>query len=139
MVDVRFSTSLQILLNLALRDREGDDLVTSQDLAQTLGTNPAFVRKLLIPLAQAGLVETFKGKTGGVKIARSPKKITLREIYEAAVDKNIACARETTNKSCPVGASMKSVFTGIVDGMESALRTHLQSKTLQHVLNQAKL
>ena len=139
MVDVKFATSLQIMLSLGVQAREHDSLATSQQLAATLGTNPALVRKLLIPLAQAGLVETFKGKTGGVRIAKSPKQITLREIYEASVEKNIACARETSRSDCPVGACMKTVFTGIVTGMEKALGAHLETKTLQHVLNQAKL
>lgn len=127
------------MLSLAVHAKRGGELATSQDLAGSLGTNPALVRKLLVPLAQAGLIETFKGKNGGVRIAKPPKQITLRDIYEAAVDKDIACARETTSETCLIGACMKSVFTGIVGGMESALRTHLQTKTLQQVLNQAKL
>lgn len=139
MVDVKFSTSLQIMLSLGVQAKKGEGLATSQQLAETLGTNSALVRKLLIPLTQAGLVETFKGKTGGVRIAKSPKQITLREIYEASVDKNIACARETASNHCPVGACMKTVFTDIVGGMEKALGNHLETKTLQQVLNQAKL
>lgn len=139
MVDVKFSTSLQIMLSLAVQAKQGEDLATSQHLAESIGTNPALVRKLLIPLTQAGLVETFKGKTGGVRIAKSPKQITLSDIYDAAVDKDIACARKTASHSCPIGARMKTVFAGIVGGMENALRNHLQTKTLQQVLNQAKL
>lgn len=139
MVDVRFATSLQIMIGLAVQQKESDSLSTSNQLAESVGTNPAFVRKLLIPLAQAGLIETFKGKTGGVRLAKTPKQITLREIYEAAVDKELICARETTGKDCPVGASMKLVFSSILNGMENALRSHLETKTLQQLLNQAKL
>ena len=139
MVDVKFSTSLQIMLSLGVYAKQGEGLATSQQLAAKLGTNPALVRKLLIPLSRAGLVETFQGKTGGVRIAKPPKEITLRDIYDASVDKTLACARETGDADCPVGACMKTVFTNIVGGMEKALGAHLETKTLQQVLNQAKL
>ena len=41
------------------------------------------VSKLLKRLAQAGLVESFRGATGGYRLARSPQDISLAEIVEA--------------------------------------------------------
>lgn len=137
---MRFSSSLQIMLSLGFKARSGDEsLVTSTELADSLGTNPALVRKLLLPLAHAGLIETFKGKTGGAKIAKAPKDISLRQIYEAAViDKEIACTRDTTSAKCPVGSCMEKLFGTISNGMESALLSHLDSKTLHQVMAQVK-
>lgn len=138
MVDLRFASSLHILIAMGFKAKGGDGLMTSNDLAESLGTNPALVRKLLIPLAQKGLIETFKGKTGGARLAKAPKDINLRQIYEASVDKEIACVRETSDHDCPVGSCMEKVFTKIVDGMEDAVSTHLERTTLQQVMNQVK-
>lgn len=41
------------------------------------------VSKLLKRLAHAGLVESFRGATGGYRLARQPKDISLAEIVEA--------------------------------------------------------
>lgn len=41
------------------------------------------VSKLLKRLAQAGLVDSFRGVTGGYRLARSAKDISLAEIVEA--------------------------------------------------------
>ncbi|TAN07261.1 MAG: SUF system Fe-S cluster assembly regulator [Rhodanobacteraceae bacterium] len=41
------------------------------------------VSKLLKHLAQAGLVESFRGVTGGYRLARAAKDISLAEIVEA--------------------------------------------------------
>ncbi|MES2402998.1 MAG: SUF system Fe-S cluster assembly regulator [Pseudomonadota bacterium] len=41
------------------------------------------VSKLLKRLAQAGLVDSFRGATGGYRLARSAKDISLAEIVEA--------------------------------------------------------
>jgi len=41
------------------------------------------VSKLLKRLAQAGLVESFRGAAGGYRLARSAKDISLAEIVEA--------------------------------------------------------
>ena len=52
MIDVRFPTALQIMLSLALADRNSVSQLTSAELAKSLGANPSFVRKLLVPLVQ---------------------------------------------------------------------------------------
>jgi Rrf2 family protein len=138
MVDLRFASSLHMLIAMGFKAKGGDELVTSNELAESLGTNPALVRKLLVPLAQKGLIETFKGKTGGARLAKLPKDISLRQIYEASVDKEIACTRETTDHDCPVGSCIEKVFKKIVDGMEESISSHLEKTTLQQVMNQIK-
>lgn len=56
---------------------------TSQALAAVLETNPVVVRRLLAALSKAELVISVKGPSGGTRLARSPKQITLRDIYRA--------------------------------------------------------
>jgi Rrf2 family transcriptional repressor of oqxAB len=137
MEDLRFVSSLHIMIYLA-DSAKSDKLMTSSELASGINANPALIRKLLLPLAQAGLIETFQGKTGGAKLARPAKQITLKEIYLASVDREVAFSRENVNENCPISCSMKKIFCGVAEGMENARLTHLEGTTLQQLLVKAK-
>lgn len=134
MEDLRFATSVHIMIYLANNQKSGKLLMSSAELADGLNANPAMVRKLLGPLVEAGLVETVQGKAGGARLARPAKLITLKDIYVAASDREIAFSRENINNKCPISCSMKVVFSGIADGMEKALHTHLSQTTLEKLL-----
>lgn len=108
--------------------------MSSSELADGLNANPALIRKLLGPLIEAGLVETVKGKTGGARLAKPAKLITLKDIYVAASDREVAFSRDNINQKCPISCSMKLLFSDIADGMEKALHTHLNQTTLEKLL-----
>ncbi len=42
-----------------------------------------FLRKLFKPLVQQGIINSTRGVAGGVRLARSPKDITVLEVVEA--------------------------------------------------------
>lgn len=65
MIDVRFPTALQMMLSLALAQAEGVERLSSAQLAEGVDSNPTFVRRLLVPLIQAGLVHSTMGRDGG--------------------------------------------------------------------------
>mgnify|MGYP002662490886 CR=1 FL=1 len=56
---------------------------SAADLAERAGLEVPTVSKLLKPLAQAGLVEGFRGVHGGYRLARPAADISLVEIVEA--------------------------------------------------------
>ena len=53
--------------------KEGDR-VTSATLAGSVNTNPVIVRRLLLSLQKARLVETCKGAGSGSRLSRSPRR-----------------------------------------------------------------
>ena len=59
------------------------DVLSAADLAERAGLEGPTVSKLLKPLAQAGLVEGFRGVHGGYRLARPATQINLVEIVEA--------------------------------------------------------
>lgn len=100
--------------------------MTSEQLADGIGTNPTVIRRLLSKLVEAGLVESFKGKAGGVKLAKTPKEISLKEIYKAIGDKRlIACPDREPKKSCEVSCSMGKIFEEVVTGLEKNSMAYL--------------
>lgn len=133
MVDTRFSMSLQIMVTLAYHS---DELMNSEGLAKILKTNPTFIRKLVTPLVEAELINSFRGKGGGIKIAKSPNHISLKDIYVAATDDKplISSHKKPVVKACPVSCSMDSIFGDIVDGIENSTQTYLSNKYLSDLL-----
>ncbi len=69
-----------VLTVLAARPR---DVLSAVELADAAGLEAPTVAKVLKPLAQAGLVEGFRGAGGGYRLLRNPADISLAEIVEA--------------------------------------------------------
>ena len=69
-----------VLTVLAARPR---DVLSAVELADASGLEAPTVAKVLKPLAQAGLVEGFRGAGGGYRLLRAPADISLAEIVEA--------------------------------------------------------
>jgi len=100
--------------------------MTSEFLAKSIRTNPTVVRRLLARLVEAELIESFKGKAGGVRLAKSAKEITLKDIYKAVSDKALINGRNSEpQKACAVSCSMKKIFSEVVEGLESSFLTSL--------------
>lgn len=133
MVDTRFSVSIQIMMTLAWHK---DELLNSEFLANVLNTNATFIRKLVSNLVAAGLVTSFRGKGGGIKLAKSPDKISLKEIYIAATEEKtlITSHKKPVLKACPVSCSFEDIICDVVDGIETATKSFLGKKTLQDLI-----
>lgn len=124
MVDTRFSVSVHIMVILAYHE---DELMNSEALALDLKTNPTFIRKLVSRLVDAELIKSYRGKGGGIKIARSPSNISLEEIYIASTEEKplVSTHKKPVTKSCPVSCSMSDILCNIVEGIETCTKTYL--------------
>ena len=78
--NTRFSTGVHALVLLA---HDPAAFQTSETIAGKLGTNPVVIRRVFSLLRQAELITSHKGPTGGSQLARSPREITLEDIYRA--------------------------------------------------------
>lgn len=133
MVDTRFSVSIQIMMTLAYH---AEELMNSEGLAKVLRTNPTFIRKLVSNLVEAELIESFRGKGGGIRIARTPDSITLKEIYLASTEdkKLMSCHKKPALKNCPVSSCIEHVLEEVVEGIEATTQGFLARKNLQDLM-----
>lgn len=69
--------ALRLLMHLAQRR---DELCTIADVAQEHGISESHLMKVTHLLAQAGIVETLRGRGGGMRLARPAETITLGEV-----------------------------------------------------------
>jgi|ERR1700733_1086756 len=139
-IDVRFPTALQIMLSLALADRNSVSQLSSAELAKSLGANPSFVRKLIVPLVQSKLLRSQMGKTGGVRLARPAAEITLRDIYGAvAANAKIWAPRTGMPRRCLVSSNVQGYFEELIDDAQDAILCMLGQRTLLEVLSELEV
>src|ERR1035438_1885783 len=100
----RFAMAVHVLAVLAYKE---GDRVTSASLAGSVNTNPVIVRRLLLALQKAKLVDTRKGAGAGSRLSRSPRRINLAEVYRSVEDtESFATPARKPNAACPVGHCM---------------------------------
>ncbi len=89
------------------------------EIARAYGVSELFLFKILQPLNKAGLVETVRGRNGGVRLGRSADRITLFDVVKVTED-SFAMAEcfEDGVAECPLVDSC---------GLNSALRKALNA------------
>jgi Rrf2 family protein len=118
--------------------KEGDR-VTSALLAGSINTNPVIVRRLLLALQRARLVETSKGAGSGSRLSRSPGRINLAEIYRAVEDsESFATPTRKPNAACPVGHCIRETLDRVFASAQEALEHDLEKSTLATVIGAVK-
>ncbi|MEM7625567.1 MAG: Rrf2 family transcriptional regulator [Planctomycetota bacterium] len=114
-----------------LTARQGQPL-TSETLADTYGTSPVVVRRVLSRLQQAGLIETRRGTGGGSVLAQKPSAINLRQVYEAVTD-NPQFLRRHPGEEGGVAPILGAYINELCSQAELALLEQLESVTVKQM------
>jgi Rrf2 family protein len=118
--------------------KEGDR-VTSAFLAGSINTNPVMVRRLLLALQRAKLIDTCKGAGAGSRLNRAPRRIDLAQVYKAVeASEAFASPSRKPNEDCPVGQCMREELEKIFISAQNALERDLQKTTLADVIEAVK-
>lgn len=135
MVNQQFTFAVHILTALAFADETMD----SQELAVSVNTNPVVIRRLLLDLRRAHLVETYTGKNGGTKLSKKPAEISLLQVYDAVQPRPVIAINERkAYRKCQVSCAMREIMSGVAAGAEEAVREHLRGITLQKLLRKVR-
>jgi Rrf2 family protein len=118
--------------------KEGDP-VTSAMLAGSVNTNPVIIRRLLLSLQRARLVETHKGAGAGSRLSRSPGHINLADIYRAVEEAEpFATPSRKPNAACPVGHCIRKTLDRVFASAAAAMERDLEKTTLASVIGAVK-
>ena len=144
MVNKQFANAVHMMITLALQKNkkistEKSELINSEQLAAGANTNAVVIRRLICSLTRVGLIQTTRGKSGGVSLAKDPNLITLNDIYMALnLTETISCNEKPTHKECPVSCGIHQIILSISEGSEKALSKYLESQKLSDLVKKIK-
>ncbi|MDO6965125.1 iron-responsive transcriptional regulator RirA [Rhizobium alvei] len=97
----------------------GEKLSRIPEIAKAYDVSELFLFKILQPLHKAGLVETIRGRNGGVRLGRPADKITLLDVVRVTEESfSMAECFDDGESDCPLIDSC---------GLNSALRKALNA------------
>jgi Rrf2 family protein len=130
--NVQFTVATHIMAALAYQP---DRKIPSAMLAHSVNANPTFVRKSLSKLSKAGLIVTTRGKSGASTLARSPRQITLLDVYRAsAAPQAFAIHEYPVEKQCPISCSFKECMSGVLSRAQGSFEKTLAGITVADLI-----
>lgn len=132
----RLTIAAHALTWMALAQRQGRDLMTSEQVAASVNTNPVIVRRSLGDLRRAGLVEARRGAGAGWRLAHPPEEITLLQVYQAVGAAPLfGMHRTEPNLQCPVGRGIRPALSHVYNDLDRVLRQRLGRTSIADMLS----
>ena len=101
-------------------------------MAGSVGTNASYVRKILIFLKKAEIVNGQRG-IGGYSLRVAPEQLTLLQIYQAVMEESkihLLDVHQNSSDQCVVGRHIRPVLSELFADIEDAFVRALADKTL---------
>ncbi len=127
-MDTKFSVAIHVLILIS----ESSASVNSDQMAESVGTNASYIRKILALLKKAEIVDGHRG-VSGYSLAVAPNKLTLLRIYQAVTDEkkiHLLDIHQNPNDRCVVGRHICPVLTDMFADIEEAFANSLADRTL---------
>jgi Rrf2 family protein len=132
----RFAVAVHVLTLMAWSDEEP---LKSEQVAESVNTNPVVIRRMLCELAEAGLVVSQTGSMGGSRLASDPSKMTLLDVYQALECRGVfSLHRQPPSRECPVGVNIETVLGDVMQEVDSAVEDVLAKITISDVVQRLK-
>ncbi len=108
--------------------------ISAAAMAERLAASEAHLGKVLQRLVKAGLARSVRGPGGGYNLTRPPKKISLKEIYEAIEgplndSRCLLGVPVCGQKSCPLGDLLSRVNNEITGNLTKMTLADYQIST----------
>jgi Rrf2 family protein len=131
MVSTKGRYALMILTDLAVHAK--DDYVSLADVGERQGISLKYLEAIVASLNKAGYVESRRGKSGGYKLARSPKDCTVGGALKAA-EGSLAPVSCLENCADECRYSAKCLTLPVWRELDRRIDEYLESITIEDVL-----
>ena len=107
-------------------------VLSSEELAENICTNPARVRKVMAKLKKAGFVKTKEGSEGGYLCDQDADQVTLDQIAQALEIRFVDTAWKSgdTDMKCLVASGMAGLMDEIFDDLNEQCCKRLKEITI---------
>ncbi|HEX5338279.1 MAG TPA: Rrf2 family transcriptional regulator [Gallionella sp.] len=125
---------LRLMMYLTLRHGEP---TTIQEACDRFAVSKNHMVKISHQLTKSGLIESIRGRNGGVRLARAPESISVEEVLRATEDNFdlVECFGGAQNRCVITGACRLS---GVFDDALAAFFSVLRNVSLADLLKDSK-
>ncbi|ATO44105.1 Rrf2 family transcriptional regulator [Loigolactobacillus coryniformis] len=129
---VRLSNAVHLIALIALNPFAN---LSSQRLAQSINTNPSFIRQIMSQLRKAGLLTSTKGHAEP-KLTKPVAQISLYDIYQAVDNTKLLNIDTQIDPACGPGQNIQLSLATYYDQIQEKVEQQMQKITLADVLAQ---
>ena len=123
---------LRILMDIAQHET-ADRPRLMKEICEAQGLSEKFTSRLVIPLREAGMIHSIRGKQGGFRLAKAPTDITLLAVIETLQGPIALLDCLAEPKSCE---RLGTCPTRLVwSDVNAAVKNTLQAITLESILS----
>lgn len=128
----KLSDTIHTLAFICLGEKEH---LTSARIAESVKTNPAYIRQLMSALKNAGIITNTQGRAKAC-ITRPPEQITLLDIYRAVEgEKPLLHLDIDTNPECGAGIHVQLAIGDFYREIQDAAEQKMAAITLQDIID----
>ena len=135
-MDTRFSSAIHTLIMIA----GAETPMTSDQIAESVGTNASYIRKITGLLKKQGIIDSRQGISGFTLLV-DPEKLSLLRIYQAIAETeevHVFDLHQNPNDECIVGRHIQPVLTDVFRGIEEKAEQELNNTSLADCLQKMK-
>lgn len=124
--------TLRTLIFLGMHDGE---LVTIQQIADAYDISKNHLMKIVHRLSVEGIIETVRGRSGGVRLKKRPEAINVGAVVRAAEhDFALVECFDRVNNRCVLSpvCRLQTIFQGALDAFLSELDKHTLADVLRN-------
>lgn len=131
--NTQFAVGVHVLTMLGAQP---DDVLSSEVMAESVGSNPVHVRRILGRLREAGIVESRPGVHGGWRLRRPRGEITLADVWRAVQGCDPVLGLHGANPDCPMGQRIQRALGALERRAAEAVEAELGTTTICELVEQ---
>lgn len=127
----RLSDAVHVLVLIALNPL-GD--LSSGAIANSVHTNPGFIRQIMMALRRAGIISSVAGRARP-SLTKAPREVTLLHVYKAVEGEKPLLHLDThINPECGVGVNIQHALRDYYTRVQNAAEKEMDGITLQDII-----
>lgn len=136
---MRYSTRLSDAIHvLVLVDQSAGEPMSSKQIAESIHTNPSYVRTLMAKLKAAGLMTNSRGSANAA-LAKPASKISLCDVYRAVEGEKPLLHLDThVSQECSYGVFIQLAVQDAYDRVQAVAEREMGRITLATVIKRFK-